>query len=65
MFEELKHRVVSVPVLEMYDMVAPTLRWWYTLMPAPKCLVPYFSRNMQLPNTFNPIVYYSKKFNNV
>ena len=48
-----------------YMMVVLTPRWKYTLMLVPKRLVPYFSRNAQLPNTFNPIAYYSKKFNNM
>ena len=54
MFIELNCCMVSAPMLEViYD--GSAIFWWkYTLMLALKCLVPYFSRNAQLLNTFTP-----------
>ena len=37
-----------------FIMVAPIPRWKYTLSPVPRCLAQYFSRNVQLPDTFTP-----------
>ena len=63
MFEELKHHVVSAPMLEIYNGSADTEVEVHTDTSA-KALGAILLQKYTAAKHFHPIAYYSKKFNN-
>ena len=64
MFEELKHRVVSAPMLEIYDGSTDTWVEVHTDTSI-KVLDAILLQKCTAPKHFHPVVYYNKKFNNM
>ena len=63
-FEELKYRMVSEPVLKIYDGSAKTQVEVHTDASA-KVLGAIFLQKYAAAKHFHPIAYYSKKFKNM